>query len=182
MPFRKSWSTKKSPAYGRGFKPNFSVNILNTSVAETVTQPITKVEGTVKLENPVQLSLLNEVPEGQGLTIKWTLPKPQTGWPVADNNMSARPESFLQLSLFDWWMGIPRCSLRSASGGRQQLLHETYTNLDRLAVQFLLQPRETAPSSPQAFTDKLSAFFVQFSRLIDPFKSLSITCPQFWQW
>ena len=62
------------------------------------------------------------------------------------------------------------------------LLHETYTNLDRLAVQFLLQPRETAPSSTQAFTDKLSAFFVQFSRLIDPFKSLSITCPQFWQW
>ena len=59
------------------------------------------------------------------------------------------------------------------------LLHETYTNLDRLAVQFLLQPRETAPSSPQAFTDKLSAFFVQFSRLIDPFKSLSITGPQF---
>ena len=36
------------------------------------------------------------------------------------------------------------------------LLHETYTNLDRLAVQFLLQPRETAPSCPQAFTDKLN--------------------------
>ena len=54
------------------------------------------------------------------------------------------------------------------------LLHETYTNLDKLAVQFLLQPRETAPSSPQAFTDKLSAFFVQFSRLIDAFKSYVI--------
>jgi hypothetical protein len=59
------------------------------------------------------------------------------------------------------------------------LLHETYTNLDRLAVQFLLQPRETALSCPQAFTHKLSAFFVQFSILIDPFKSLSITGPQF---
>ena len=29
------------------------------------------------------------------------------------------------------------------------LLHETYTNLDRLAVQFLLRPRETAPSCPK---------------------------------
>ena len=29
------------------------------------------------------------------------------------------------------------------------LLHETYTNLDRLAVQFLLQARETAPSCPK---------------------------------
>ena len=34
-----------------------------------------------------------------------------------------------------------------------RLLHETYTNLDRLAVQFLLQPRERAPSCPQAFSD-----------------------------
>ena len=58
------------------------------------------------------------------------------------------------------------------------LLHETYANLDRLDVQFLLHPRETAPSCPQTFTlllrsgftDKPSALFVQFSRLIDAFR------------
>ncbi len=44
---------------------NAAMNILNTSVAETAIQPITKVEETVKLENPVQPSLFNEVAEGQ---------------------------------------------------------------------------------------------------------------------
>ena len=38
---------------------NDTVNLLNTFVTETVTQPKTKVEETVKLENPLQLSLFN---------------------------------------------------------------------------------------------------------------------------
>ena len=38
---------------------NDPVNLLNTFVTETVTQPKTKVEETVKLENPLELSLFN---------------------------------------------------------------------------------------------------------------------------
>ena len=50
------------------------------------------------------------------------------------------------------------------------LLHETYANLDRLAVPFLLHPRETAPSCPQAFTDKPSAFSNKFLLFLEGYK------------
>ncbi len=50
------------------------------------------------------------------------------------------------------------------------LLHETYANLYRVAVQFLLHPRETAPSCPQAFTDKPSAFFNKFLLFLEVYK------------
>ncbi|MCL2939135.1 MAG: hypothetical protein MGU50_22695, partial [Trichodesmium sp. MAG_R02] len=72
-----------------------------TSVLETVTQPITKVEETVKLENSLQLLLFNEVAEGHRETIKWTGRKPQACWRGDSNDVSTSPESFLQLSLFD---------------------------------------------------------------------------------
>ncbi|NEO54884.1 MAG: IS200/IS605 family element transposase accessory protein TnpB [Okeania sp. SIO3B5] len=83
---------------------NAAVNILNTqSALETVNQPITKVE-TVKAtvaKNPIQLSLFNKVAEGQTETIKRTRRKRQTGKLADSNDVSTRPESFLQLSLFD---------------------------------------------------------------------------------
>ncbi|NEO57129.1 MAG: IS200/IS605 family element transposase accessory protein TnpB [Okeania sp. SIO3B5] len=83
---------------------NAAVNILNTqSVLETVNQPITKVE-TVKetvAKNPIQLSLFEEVAEGHSETIKRTRRKRQTGKPADSNDVSTRPESFVQLSLFD---------------------------------------------------------------------------------
>ena len=75
---------------------NAAVNILNTSVGETVTQLITKVEETVKFENPVQLSLFNKVADGQLETIKRTQRKRQTGKPADSNDVSTRPESFLE--------------------------------------------------------------------------------------
>ncbi len=79
---------------------NAAVNILNTSVAETVTQLITKVEETVKVENPVQLSLFNEVAEGQPETIKRTRRKRQTDKSADSNDVSTRSE-FEQLRLFE---------------------------------------------------------------------------------
>ncbi|NES65580.1 MAG: IS200/IS605 family element transposase accessory protein TnpB [Okeania sp. SIO2D1] len=76
---------------------NAAVNILN------VIQSKTKVEifeDTV-VEMPVQLSLFNEVAEGQPETIKRTRRKRQTGKPADPNDVSTHPESFVQLSLFE---------------------------------------------------------------------------------
>ncbi|NEO56989.1 MAG: IS200/IS605 family element transposase accessory protein TnpB [Okeania sp. SIO3B5] len=81
---------------------NAAVNILNTPIIETVTQPITKVE-TIKaevLETPVQLSIFEVVAEGQPETVKRTRRRPKTGSKSADSNdVSTRPE-FKQLRLF----------------------------------------------------------------------------------
>ncbi|MGD1702664.1 RNA-guided endonuclease InsQ/TnpB family protein [Dapis sp. BLCC M229] len=84
---------------------NAAVNILN------VIQPKTKVEIVKETvaENPVQLSLfVRETPpqeaivaEGQAETIKRTRRKRKTGLPADSNDVSTRPESFVQLSLFD---------------------------------------------------------------------------------
>ncbi len=85
---------------------NAAINILEAgqSVVETVEpQLITKVEKTVELETPIQLSLFNTVADGQAETQqKRTRSKPQTGRkkPAASNDVSTRPESFKQLSLF----------------------------------------------------------------------------------
>ncbi|NEO54897.1 MAG: IS200/IS605 family element transposase accessory protein TnpB [Okeania sp. SIO3B5] len=85
---------------------NAAVNILNTqSVVETVTQPITKVK-TVKtelLDNPVQLSLFNEVAGGYSETgnKRTRSRRNSTRKTVVDgNDVSTRPE-FEQLSLFE---------------------------------------------------------------------------------
>ncbi len=76
---------------------NAAVNILN------VIQPKTKAEISEEtaVEMPVQLSLFNEVAEGQPETIKRTRRKRQTGKPADSNDASTRPESFVQLSLFE---------------------------------------------------------------------------------
>ena len=76
---------------------NAAVNILN------VIQPKTKVEifEETVVEMPVQLSLFNEVAEGQPETIKRTRRKRQTGKPAVSNDVSTRPEFFKQLSLFE---------------------------------------------------------------------------------
>ena len=59
---------------------NAAVNILNTkSVVETVIQPITKVEEAIEFENPVQMSLFNEVAEGQRSIIYRTRSSRKTG-------------------------------------------------------------------------------------------------------
>ncbi|NES71800.1 MAG: IS200/IS605 family element transposase accessory protein TnpB [Okeania sp. SIO2D1] len=81
---------------------NAAINILNAeSVVETVIQPITKVESVI--ENPVQLSLFNEVAEGQPETIKRTRSSRKTRYKkqASSNDVSTRSESFKQLSLFD---------------------------------------------------------------------------------
>lgn len=86
---------------------NAAINILEAgqSVVETVEpQLITKVEKTVELETPIQLSLFNIVADGPPETQqKRTRSKRQTGRkkPAASNDVSTRPESFKQLSLFD---------------------------------------------------------------------------------
>ncbi|MGB3511185.1 MAG: RNA-guided endonuclease TnpB family protein [Microcoleaceae cyanobacterium] len=97
---------------------NAAINILNTPTTElenpvqlsildalqTINQPITKVEETVKFENPVQLSFFNEVADGQPETKqKRTRRKRQTGRkkPADFNESSTRSESFKQISLFD---------------------------------------------------------------------------------
>ena len=59
------------------------------------------------------------------------------------------------------WQNAPKAKKTDFASQVHALLHETYTNLDRLDVQFLLHPRETAPSCPQAFTDKPSAITQQ---------------------
>ena len=76
---------------------NAAVNILE------VVQPKTKVEiiKETVAKNPIQLSLFNEVAEGQRSIIYRTRRKRQTGNPADFNDVSTRPESFLQLSLFD---------------------------------------------------------------------------------
>ncbi|NEN89227.1 MAG: transposase [Okeania sp. SIO3H1] len=71
---------------------NAAVNILEA------VQPKTKVEivkGTVA-KNPVQLSLFNEVAEGQRSIIYRTRRKRQTEKPADSNDVSTHPESFLQ--------------------------------------------------------------------------------------
>ncbi len=89
---------------------NAAVNVLNTPTAKTVVtsreaslQPITKVEKAVELENLVQLSLFNEVAEGQPETIKRTRSSHKTRRKkqASSNDVSTCPESFKQLSLFD---------------------------------------------------------------------------------
>lgn len=75
---------------------NAAVNILE------VIQPKTKVE-TKATENPIQLSLFNEVAEGQPETIKRTRSRRKSS-PKKDangNDVSTLPESFVQLSLFE---------------------------------------------------------------------------------
>ncbi|NES65855.1 MAG: IS200/IS605 family element transposase accessory protein TnpB, partial [Okeania sp. SIO2D1] len=82
---------------------NAAINILNTeSVVKTVIQPITKVESVI--ENPVQLSLFNEVAEGQPETNKKrtrSSRKSSRKKGANRNDVSTRSESFKQLSLFD---------------------------------------------------------------------------------
>ncbi|WP_293151761.1 RNA-guided endonuclease TnpB family protein [Okeania sp. SIO2C9] len=73
---------------------NAAINILE------VFQPKTKVE-TKTTENPIQLSLFDEVAEGHSETIKRTLRKRQTGKPAFSSEVSTLPESFVQLSLFE---------------------------------------------------------------------------------
>ncbi len=78
---------------------NAAVNILK------VVQPITKVETieTKVLDNPVQLSLFNEVAEGQRSIIYRTRSRRKSS-PKKDasgNDVSTRLESFEQLRLFD---------------------------------------------------------------------------------
>ncbi len=89
---------------------NAAINILNAgteTIVEIVEpQPITKVEEATKteLENPIQLSLFDEVAGGHSDTgnkrtrsrLKSTRKKV-----VANSEVSTRPESFKQLSLFD---------------------------------------------------------------------------------
>ncbi len=74
---------------------NAAINILE------VVQPKTKVETTTELENPVQLSLFNEVAGGQSETLNKTRRKRQTSRKKgADfNESSTRPEP-IQLRLF----------------------------------------------------------------------------------
>ncbi|CCQ50082.1 hypothetical protein CWATWH8502_3338 [Crocosphaera watsonii WH 8502] len=55
------------------------------------------------------------------------------------------------------------------------LLHETYTNLDRLDVQFLLHPKKTILSCPQVFTDKPSELFNKFSLFLEVYIRISRT-------
>ncbi|NEQ75626.1 MAG: IS200/IS605 family element transposase accessory protein TnpB [Okeania sp. SIO2C9] len=76
---------------------NAAINILN------VIQPKTKVEIVEEtvVEIPVQLSLFNEVAEGQPETVKRTRRKRQTGKPADSNDVSTRPEFFKQLGLFE---------------------------------------------------------------------------------
>ena len=85
---------------------NAAINILEAgqSVVETVeSQLITKVEETVELETPIQLSLFDTVADGQPETQqkrtrsrRKTAPKKA----AANNDVSTRPE-FEQLSLFE---------------------------------------------------------------------------------
>lgn len=90
---------------------NAAINILNTPIIETVNQPITKVEvvETKVLETPVQLSLFNEVAEGHSDTgNKRTRRKRKTGSKSAiSKDVSTRPESAKQLSLYDLMDGNP---------------------------------------------------------------------------
>ncbi len=90
---------------------NAAINILETI------QPKTKVEATEILETPVQLSLFvslrdmksvattqeAEVAGGQSETINKTRSRRKSTPKkvVANNDVSTRPESFVQLSLFD---------------------------------------------------------------------------------
>ncbi|WP_293079157.1 transposase [Okeania sp. SIO3B5] len=78
---------------------NAAINILE------VIQPKTKVETTEAkvIETPVQLSLFNEVAEGRSETIKRTQSHRKSS-PKKDangNDVSTRPESTIQLRLFD---------------------------------------------------------------------------------
>ncbi|MDJ0517326.1 MAG: RNA-guided endonuclease TnpB family protein [Trichodesmium sp. MO_231.B1] len=75
---------------------NAAINILN------VIQPKTKVKVTEAkaIENPIQLSLFNEVAEGQPETIKRTRRKRKTGKPADSNDVSTHLE-FEQLRLFE---------------------------------------------------------------------------------
>ncbi|WP_293075075.1 zinc ribbon domain-containing protein [Okeania sp. SIO3B5] len=75
---------------------NAAVNILE------VIQPKTKVE-TKAIENPIQLSLFNEVAEGQRSIIYRTRSRRKSS-PKKDangNDVSTLPESLVQLSLFE---------------------------------------------------------------------------------
>ncbi len=75
---------------------NAAVNVLNAI------QPKTKVEIVKETvaEAPVQLSLFNEVAEGQSETFKRTRRKLQTGKPADSSDVSTHPE-FEQLLLFE---------------------------------------------------------------------------------
>ncbi len=78
---------------------NAAVNILE------VVQPKTKVKAVKETvaENPIQLSLFEEVAEGQPETIKrtWSRRNSTRKKVVDGNDVSTRPEFFKQLSLFD---------------------------------------------------------------------------------
>ena len=80
---------------------NAAINILNA--VETVNQPITKVEEPMELKNPIQISLFNIVAGGHSETENKTRSRrqPARKKAVANNESSTRPESFVQLSLFD---------------------------------------------------------------------------------
>ncbi|WP_293161536.1 hypothetical protein [Okeania sp. SIO2C9] len=73
---------------------NAAINILET------VQPKTKVE-TKATENPIQLSIFDEVAEGHWSIIYRTGRKCQTGKPAFSSDVSTRSESFVQLSLFE---------------------------------------------------------------------------------
>ncbi len=78
---------------------NAAINILD------VIQPKTKVEtvNETVAENPIQLSLFDEVAGGQSETINKTRSSHKTRRkkPASSNESSTHPESFKQLSLFD---------------------------------------------------------------------------------
>ena len=82
---------------------NAAVNILNV-VSETITeitQPIIKVEETVKLENPVQLSLFEVVADGQPETLNKTRSRRKSSRKKgANSNESSTHLEFKQLRLF----------------------------------------------------------------------------------
>ncbi|NEP05609.1 MAG: IS200/IS605 family element transposase accessory protein TnpB, partial [Okeania sp. SIO4D6] len=71
---------------------NAAINILNTSVetvVETAPQPKTKVEETVELENPIQLSLFDIVAGGHSETLNKTrIQRKSTRKKVVDGNES----------------------------------------------------------------------------------------------
>ncbi len=76
---------------------NAAINILE------VVQPITKVETTTELENPVQLSLFGKVAGGQSETLNKTRSRRKSSRKKDANGheLSTHLESFEQLSLFD---------------------------------------------------------------------------------
>ena len=81
---------------------NAAVNILNTPTANTVTQPITKVEKAGELSNPVQLSLFGEVAGGHSETLnkRRSSRKTRSKKQASSNESSTRLE-FIQLQLFE---------------------------------------------------------------------------------